>query len=168
MHHLTTCNVQWIRNCGELKYKWTTVSHSLSQRIIWKKDWEDLRLSSSGCLQGNSICQMWQGCCTHELTVDVTECTNLQDQASMDGGRANVLSLLAEELLAIDGCWWEDSQFSSTLWPLRGYPCSRRYPYTHAHTGSTKWTLRLRKEGLYKVGRVNGGKDRGEIVGKGM
>lgn len=45
---------------------------------------------------------------------------------------------LAEELLAVDAFWERDGQISLRMWPLRGYPCSSRWPYAYTHAGKTR------------------------------
>lgn len=60
-----------------------------------------------------------------------------QDQArkknpSKEGERGlEIPPLTKEELLTTDGSWRE-SQLSSGLWPLGGYPCSNTRPHSHA------------------------------------
>lgn len=32
------------------------------------------------------------------------------------------------------------------MWPLGGYACHDRWPYTHAFTGHTKWTSFIKRK----------------------
>lgn len=52
---------------------------------------------------------------------------------SQHGGLTEFHSL-AEGLLATDGYWGRENQFSSMIRGLKGYLGSSRWPYTHAHT----------------------------------
>lgn len=44
--------------------------------------------------------------------------------SSLDGEGARDASALAEELLAVDDCWWERGQCSSEVWLLGSRPWS--------------------------------------------
>lgn len=67
------------------------------------------------------------------------------------------LPALAEELLANHGFWGKKSQFSRMQF-LRGSlcSCSRQRSYTHAHTGNTKLSWKVKRD--MNLEAKNGGK----------
>lgn len=66
---------------------------------------------------------------------------------SQQGGESGqeIPPLAGETLTTMDDNWRE-SQLSSGMWPLRGYPDSKTWPHSQVDTGSTKWTLWVLKK----------------------
>lgn len=84
------------------------------------------------------------------------ECVNLEE-AAIQQRRAHEVQWLDEGILVIDGCWEREASIFKDI-SLCLY--SNRWPYTHAHIGSTKRTL------IWENKTWNWeGKDGGEAVG---
>lgn len=109
------------------------------QESLHKRKWKDLRARGSGWPQDVLLIQ--QDSCTYELTaampVYIRSAQNQSRKSPHWVGNCQKIPFLAEELLATDGCWGRESQFSSGIWPLRGYPFSSTGPDTSAPTGNT-------------------------------
>lgn len=63
----------------------------------------------------------------------------------MDGEGDCDVSILSEELLAIDGYWERENQVSIGIQLLKDYPCSSIFSCNHIHSGSTKSTPGVKK-----------------------
>lgn len=109
------------------------VSHSCHLR---KGGTKAVRARGSGWPQQNIIFQTQQGSSAYESVSGRFHKTwtrsSQKKNPSKEGERGlEIPPLTKEELLTTDGSWRE-SQLSSGLWPLRGYPCSNTRPHSHA------------------------------------
>lgn len=71
----------------------------------------------TGCRQQDEdgVFWTWQAYCTHEFTVAVTKCTKLSQPKSEWMGEPHSVSLLAQGILAVDGYYQRESEFSSGI-----------------------------------------------------
>lgn len=94
-------------------------------------------LSCLSCLDSFyiSVCQIWQCCCIHELTIAVTAyIIPAQDQTIQNPSIEALEDTFPLNWGVIDH-WWllrRESWFSSRMWPQRDYPCSSRWSHSHA------------------------------------
>lgn len=78
--------------------------------------------------------------CTHEFTEVTTACTRLAQRKGRQSTGMDEGKIPASPPLAADAFWERESQFSSGMWPVRGNPCSSRWPCAHMHnTKMVQW-----------------------------
>lgn len=135
--------MQRVRDCGVQPYT-PDLNPTMVQEAWRKRGQKDCKRQRKR-VTAVRVFSRRAGPFAHELTAETTgqdpHKLKLLRNPTKDGGAAhNPVPPVAEELLSMYGCLEREIPFSSAMQPLGDNPSSRRSPYTHANTGSIKWT----------------------------
>lgn len=114
--------------------------------------------------------RMRQHCCTHRREWLHTQGLAWA-QASQDPSLGRAESPEVPHIAEAIGTWWlpgkeEPVFFFSGIQPLRDYPRSSWWSYSHTHSAALRRLNRLFKKELHEVGREAGGRAREELEGR--